>query len=170
MDGARTQPGGQGEVAGDRDPGAHRREPVDGAEPQVRDPGEPLQVRVDHEPGHRDRPQPADDRVELPDRQQEHAERDEAEERDLRFGQLARRKLAARSARVPGVDAGVDQLIEPHRQRAGPDHRNRDPEQVVRRRDAVDREEGADVRKRQREDRVLELDERDEAPRAHVWR
>ena len=35
----------------------------------------------------------------------------------------------------------------------------RDPEQVVRRRDAVDGEERADVRERQREDRVLELDE-----------
>ena len=54
---------------------AHRREPVDGAEPQVREPGDALEVRVDDEADHRDRPQPAADRVELPDRDEEDRER-----------------------------------------------------------------------------------------------
>src|SRR4029434_1329060 len=52
--------------------------------------------------------------------------------------------------------------------------RNGDPEQVVRARHAVDGEEGADVGEGQREDRVLELDERGDAPRiggdGHVCR
>ena len=64
-----------------------------------------------------------------------------------------------------GVDPRVDQPVQRHRERAGADHRDRDPEQVVRRRDAVDREERADVGERQREDRVLDLDQAREEPR-----
>ena len=75
-------------------------------------------------------------------------------------GQLPRRR-----PRVAGVDAGVDEPVERHRQRAGADHRHGDPDEVVRARDAVDGEEGADVRERQREDRVLDLHERREAAR-----
>ena len=59
---------------------------------------------------------------------------------------------------VSRVDARVYQPIERHGQAPCPDHRNRDPEEVRRARDTVDRQEGADVRKRKREDRVLELD------------
>ena len=46
----------------DRDPRADRRETVDGAEPEVAEPREPLQVRVDDEADDRDRPQPAHER------------------------------------------------------------------------------------------------------------
>ena len=55
------------QLALDRRPGADRREPVDRAEPEVAQPREPLQVRVDDERDDRDRREPADERVELPD-------------------------------------------------------------------------------------------------------
>ena len=44
------------------------------AEPDVAEPGEPLEVRVDEEHRHRDRPEPADDRIELADGDQEDGE------------------------------------------------------------------------------------------------
>ena len=123
------------------------------------EPREALEVRVDDEADDRDRPQPAHDRVELPDGDEEQRERGDAEDDDLRDRELAARDLAAGGARVPRVDPRVDQPVERHRERAGADHRERDPEEVVRARPAVDREKGADVRERQREDRVLDLDE-----------
>ena len=79
--------------------------------------------------------------------------------------QGAARQLAAGRARIAGVDAGVDQAVERHREAARADHRDRDPERSPRAGHAVDGEERADVRERQREDRVLELDEREEEPR-----
>src|SRR5438128_12594008 len=42
---------------------------------------------------------------------------------------------------------------------------NRDPDEIMRRRDAMHTEQSADVRERQREDRVLDLHERREATR-----
>ena len=72
-------------------------------------------------------------------------------------------KLAAGGARVPRVDLRVDQPVEGHRQRAGADHRHRDPDEIVRARHSVDRQQRADVREREREDGVLDLDERREA-------
>ena len=79
--------------------------------------------------------------------------------------QLPARELAARGARVARVDAGVDEPVQRHRERPRADHRERDPEQVVRRRRLADGEERADVRERQREDRVLDLHEPREARR-----
>ena len=49
-------PGLPRQLSGDRDPRTDGREAVDRAEPQVSEPREPLQVRVDHERGDRDRP------------------------------------------------------------------------------------------------------------------
>src|SRR5439155_14816813 len=148
-----------GQLPGDRDPRPDGGETVDGAEPQVRQPGEALKVRIDDERDDRDRPQPPDERVELPDRDEEERERGEAEEDDLRRAELAARQLARRCPRIARVDPGVDQPVQPHRERPRTDHRERDAEQIVRARNAVNREEGADVRERQREDRVLDLDE-----------
>src|SRR5204862_4579703 len=60
-------PGGNGsaerprlprQAAGDRHPGAERSQPVDGAEPEVAQPREALQVRVDDEADDRDRREP----------------------------------------------------------------------------------------------------------------
>ena len=162
---AAERPGLPRDRAGDRRPGADRREPVDGAEPEVARPGPALEVRVDHEPHDRDRPKPVHERVELVHRDQEDGEREGAEENDLRGREQPRRQLAARGARVTRVEPRVDQAVQPHRQRTGADHRDRDPDQVVRARRGVDREEGADVREREREDGVLELDE----PREPGW-
>ena len=161
-DGGAEQPGLERQLVRDRRPGADRREPVDGAEPEVREPGRPLQVRVDDEGRDGDRPEPADDRRELVDGDEEDRERGEAEEHDLPGPERAARELPAGGARVARVDAGVDQPVERHRQAARADHRHRDPEEVGGARDAVDGEERADVGEREREDRVLELDEREE--------
>ena len=73
--------------------------------------------------------------------------------------QLAARQLAGRGARVARVDRRVDEPVERHRERPRADHGQRDPDEVVRRRRAADGEKRADVRERQREDGVLDLDE-----------
>ena len=83
-DRAAQRPRLPGNRPGDRRPGADRREPVDRAEPEVAEPGPALQVRVDHEAGDRDRPEPVDERVELEDRHEEDGERRDAEEHHLR--------------------------------------------------------------------------------------
>ena len=48
-DAAAERPGLPRQLTLDRGPRAHRRQPVDGAEPEVAEPREPLQVRVDDE-------------------------------------------------------------------------------------------------------------------------
>ena len=68
-------------------------------------------------------------------------------------------QLAVGRPRVPRVDPGVDEAVQRHRERTGSRHRDRDPEQVVRRRDAPHRKERADIGERKREDRVLDLDQ-----------
>ena len=104
-DGAAEHPGlASGKLARDRGPGPDGREPVDGAEPEVAEPREPLQVRVDDEADDRDRPQPAHDRVELEDREQEQRERRGAEEQHLRTRQQSGRQLARRRARIARVE------------------------------------------------------------------
>src|SRR5690349_23966578 len=143
----------------DRHPGADRREAVGGAEPEVAEPREALQVRVHDEHRDRDRPQVVRLRRELEDGDEEERERGRAEEDDLGDGQLPARELAAGGARVARVDTGIDEPVERHRERAGPDHRERDPDEIVRGRRLADGEERADVRERQREDGVLDLDE-----------
>src|SRR5439155_12740552 len=67
------------QVAAARNPRPHRREAIARAQPEVRQPGDPLQVRVDDEACDRDRPQPTADRVALPDGHEEHRERRETE-------------------------------------------------------------------------------------------
>ena len=150
------------QLARDRHPGADRRQAVDRAQPEVAEPGRPLQVRVDHEGRDRDRPEPAHDGVELPDGDQEDHERQDAERDHLPGPQAPARELPCRGPWVPRVDAGVHQPVQRHGQRAGAHHRDRDPDEIVGARDGVHCEEGADVRERQREDRVLDLDERGE--------
>ena len=140
---------------------ARRRRRARGGEPR-----DALQVRVDDEADDRDRPEPAAraGRAARPRRGRARARRGRRATTCARES-CPRGQLAPRGARVARVDLRVDQPVERHRQRPGADHRQRDPEQVVRARDAVDREERADVGERQREDRVLDLDERREAAR-----
>ena len=121
-------PGLPRQAARDRHPGADRREAVDRAEPEVAEPGDPLEVRVDDETDDRDRPEPAHDRVELPDGGEKERERAETEDDDLGDRELAARDLPAGGARVPRVDPRVDQAVERHRERPCADHRERDPE------------------------------------------
>jgi hypothetical protein len=129
----------------------------------VREPREPLQVRIDEEAHHGNRPEPAHQRVELPDGEEEDGERGEAERDDLPRAQLPARQLPAGRAGIRCVDSRVDQAVQPHRERAGADHRHRHPEQVARGRNRADGQERADVREREREDGVLDLDEAREA-------
>ena len=175
-DGAAERPGLPRKRVRDRGPGTERREPVHGAEPEVRERAPALQIRVEHEARDRDRPEPVDDRRELEDGDEEDGQRKDAEEDDLRRREGAARELPSRRARVPGVDARVDEPVERHREAPGSEHGHGDPEKVVRARDPVDREERADVGERKREDRVLDLHQRGEEPRVaerclgHVWR
>src|SRR5262249_34852946 len=156
-DGSAEHPRLPGEPARDGDPGTDRREAVDRAEPEVAEPGDPLEVRVDDEADDRDRPEPADDRIELPDGREEERQRGEAEGDHLRDGELAARDLPAGGTGISGIDPRVDQTVERHRKRAGTDHRERDPQQIVRARRSVHGKKRADIRERQREDRVLDL-------------
>ena len=148
------------ELTRDRDPGADRREAEAGAEPEVAEPRDALQVRVDDEHHDRDRPQPADDRLEL-----EH--RDEVDER-------ARARTAPRPARArarrPGAPAsavrGFRASISASTSRFSPIASVRAPT-IATVTQAIGpipgqpstREQRADVGERQREDRVLEPDE-----------
>jgi hypothetical protein len=124
-----------------------------------------LEVRVDDERGHGDRPQPPDDGRQLVDGNEEHDERGEREKDDLPGPEGSARELATRGARVPGVDTRVDEPVQRHRETPRADHCHRHPEEVVRAWNAVHREERADVRERKREDGVLHLDERGEEAR-----
>ena len=127
------------------------------------EPREPLQIGVHDEPDDRDRPEPPHERVELIDGDEEERERPGAEEDDLRHRELSARDLPAGGAWVARVDAGVDQPVERHCERSRADHRQRDPQQVVRARRSPDGEERTDVGEGQRKDGVLDLDEAREA-------
>src|SRR5919197_1952237 len=83
-DGRAERPRLPRQATGDRDPGAHRREAVDSAEPEMAEPGEALEVGVDDEADERDRPKPAHDRLEREAREQVEAERQPTERRYLR--------------------------------------------------------------------------------------
>ena len=83
-DGAAERPRLPRELTGDRSPRAHRRQPVDDAEPDVAQPGPPRQVGIDDEAGERDRPEPADDGIELHAREQVQRKRERTETGDLR--------------------------------------------------------------------------------------
>jgi hypothetical protein len=131
----------------------------------VREPRHALQIRIDDEADHGNRPQPPHDRVELPDGQEEDSERSEAEERDLPRDQHSARELTLRGARVRSVDLSIDEPVQPHRERSGPDHRDGDPQEIVSRGNSVDGEQRPHVCKRKREDGVLDLDQRRKAAR-----
>ena len=81
---------------GYREPRADRGEPETGAEPEVAQPCEALEVRVDDEHRDGDRPEPPDDRVELEDGDEVHRERRCAQTDHLRARQRPARQLAAR--------------------------------------------------------------------------
>src|SRR5207244_2962377 len=79
--------------SGDRDPRPHRRKAVDRSQPQVAHPREALEVGIDDEAHDRDRPEPADDRVELEARGEVQRERERAERRHLYTREPARWEL-----------------------------------------------------------------------------
>jgi hypothetical protein len=153
------------QAAGDRNPGTDRREPVDEPEPDMAQPREALQVRIDDEPDERDRPQPAHDRIELEARHEVERNRESAEGDDLHARKPSGRQLAVGRARIASVYLRIDHAVQPHRQRTRTEHRKRDPDEIVRRRNPVDAEQRADVGKRQSEDGVLDLHERGEPAR-----
>ena len=124
------------------------------------EPREPLEVRVDDEADDRDRPQPARRSGRAARRRRGRARATRAQKTTtwtIESWPLGISRPAVRGFRasIPRVD----QPVERHRERARADHRERDPEQVVPARRPVHREERADVRERQREDRVLDLHE-----------
>ena len=147
------------------DPGADRREAEARAQPQVAQPREALEVRVDHEHRDGDRPQPAHDRVELQDRDQEHDKRHRHKSQHLRTSERATRQLAHRRTRVPRIDLGVDEPVQGHRERSRSDHGDGDPNHVREAGPGVDREERPDVCEREREHGVLDANKRRQAAR-----
>ena len=146
-------------LTGDGHPRANRGQPERRAEPEVAEPGEALQIRVDDEHANGNRPEPAHDRVEVPHGEEVERQRRHAERHDLGAPERAGRELSRGRAGVARVELGVDQPVERHRQRPCADHREHDPGDVGSPRPAADREHRADDRERQREHRVLELDE-----------
>ena len=163
-------------LPGHREPGTERREARTRAEPEVAEPRHALQVRVDDEHRDRNRPEPADDRLELKRRDQVQREGGGAEGPNLGRGERPGGDLAARRARVSSVELRIDEPVQAHGERPSTHHREGQPDRRADARESVDGEERADVREREREDGVLELDERGKAPRererrrAHVWR
>ena len=130
------------------------------------EPREPLQVRVDDEQHDRHRPEPAHDRVELEDGDEEDGERERAERRapaPRESGPAGSSREAVRGLRasssasisrlspIASVRAPTIATVIQSQSRAG--------------RDLADGEQHPDVRERQREDRVLELHQRREAAR-----
>ncbi len=154
----------------DRHPRADRREAVDDPEPDVAQPCEALQVGIDDEAGDRDRPEPAHDRIELEDGDEEDGEGGPAERGNLGGPQSTARKLTRGGAGIPRIHLGIDEPVQRHRERPCADHRDGHPDDVPEPGPAVRSEEDADVRERQREDRVLDLHERGEPPRQGVDR
>src|SRR5262249_16448815 len=75
------------------------------------------------------------------------------------------RDLTGSGAWVARVELRVDEAVERHRESASSHHGERQPDERTRTGIPVDGEERADVREREREDRVLQLDERREAAR-----
>jgi hypothetical protein len=119
-------------------------------------PRDALEVRVDDEEHHGDRPEPADERIELPHRDEVDGERHHAERRHLQSCQQPGGELPSGGAGVPRVDLRVDEPIQAHRQRSRAGHRHRDPGHGRETGPAVHREQRSHVRERQREDGVLE--------------
>src|SRR3989337_1426147 len=103
-----------GSRPGDSEPGTDRREGETGAEPEVAEPREALQVRIDDEHHNGDGPQPAHDRVELEHGDEEHRERRAAEGEYLHARESSARELARRRAWIARIELGVDESIECH--------------------------------------------------------
>ena len=159
-DGAAERPRLPRQLALDRRPGADRREPVDRAEPQVAEPREPLQVRVDDERRDGDRREPAHERVELPDGDEVDDQRAEAEPDDRRPASAvpdgsSRPAVRGFAASMPASISRFSAIASERAPIIATVIQSRSwPEGTP-----SDREERADVGERQREDRVLELDE-----------
>src|SRR5450759_4302114 len=114
-----------------RQPGGEWRQAYSRAQPEVTEPGRPLEIWVDDERRHRYRPQIANDRGQPKRRQNQQHKCREAEERRLPQLKAPARKLAPSRARVSRIDLAIDNPIDPHGQRAGADHGQRDPEKLL---------------------------------------
>src|SRR6185437_415158 len=106
-DSGAKRPGRPGQFPSDRDPRADGCEAVDSTQPEMREPGPALQIRVDDKRGNGDRPEPAHDRVELKDRDQEERERGDAKKDDLATAQQTAGKLPRGRPRIARVDGGI---------------------------------------------------------------
>ena len=110
----------------------HRCEPETGAEPDVAEPRDALQVRVTTNSttgiGHNQRTTGSSWKT----ASRKTASADPHNSEDLRPRERAGGELAIRRARVPRVDLGVDETVQGHRERPRADHRDRDPDHVAR--------------------------------------
>ena len=99
------------------------RETVDDAEPEVAERREALEIRIDDHRDDHDRREPARDRRQLRDADDEDGERRQRERDHLRALEAPGRQLAPCRARVASVDGRVHEAVDGHRERARADHR-----------------------------------------------
>jgi hypothetical protein len=147
---------------------AERREPIDGAQHEVRGPRKPFAERIDQEQYRRDRQQLHAEGIEHPRRDEQQRQPRAGCPQHDRGRERAAGERAASRARVACVDLAVEEAIRRHRRRARAQHRERDPYELRRRRNSPRREHRADVRKGQRKEGVLDANlAQEESDRLH---
>ena len=137
---------------------AGRRDRQRPAQKQVRCPRESLRVRVQHQVRRRDRGQHQRQRIQLPRREHENAERHYRQTAHFWSAQKAARQMTVRRPRILRVDMSVYDAVRRHSHRSRADHRHRNPGERPPSRKPVRRQRHPDVRERQRKDALMELD------------
>ena len=147
------------QLAGDRQPGAHRGDGQTEAEHQVRVGREALGVGVAQNDQQGDGTEDEADRVEHPGRQDEQAAGHQHQQTGATRRYQARRQVSIVGAGVGGVEATVDQTVEGHGGAACGDHGHQDQQQDAPRRSPGRGDQQGQQGKGQGEERVLELDQ-----------
>ena len=145
-----------------RHPAARGRDAIGESEDPVRRPGDVLRVGVAHEKDERERRQLEAERIQHPRRHEHERGAGGGQRGELAGSQQSSWQVAPGRARILRVDDAIDHAVGGHRARPRPRHRRRDPRHGPPARPAAGRQHHGDVGKRQREDRVLELDGVDE--------
>ncbi len=118
------------DIAAQGDPGPHRRRPQADSQHDMGEGGKPLAEGVEGEEEKHQRREVEAKGVEHPGGDQQRGQRDDHEQPRLSARDLAGGDVAAGGAGVLGVDAGVDDAVQPHRPGARSDHRHADPEDL----------------------------------------
>ena len=144
------------DATGDADVGAQRRESVDRAEHEMRDPRDAFAKRIEQHAQAGDRKQFYAERIEHPCRPQQDGEACDDRREHRKGRERAAGERAPGGARIARVDVAVEVAIGGHRRGACAQHRQRDPAKHGPRWKAAGGDQRADVRERQREERMLD--------------